>query len=54
MGLYPFAADCRGIVAVLWSVLSFFSDTAAENKAEARRDSEYQEQGDLFHNGEDE
>ena len=57
VGMWAFTRSpliAGGIVAVLWSVLSFFSDTAEENKAEARRDSEYQQQGDLFHNGEDE
>jgi hypothetical protein len=43
-----------GITAVLWSVLSFFSDTAEENRAARKRMDDFTESRDLFRNGNDE
>jgi hypothetical protein len=42
-----------GAVAMLWSVISFFKDEAAENRARIARASEYQVQSDIFRNGRD-
>lgn len=57
VGMWAFTKSpliAGGIVAVLWSVLNFFKDESAEKKAEAARAYEYQEQRDLFRNGDDE
>lgn len=42
-----------GVVALLWSVISFFKDEAAENRAEAARANEYRMERNLFRNGHD-
>lgn len=43
-----------GAVMVAWSVLTFFSDRADEKRAAVKFVDEYNEEGNLFRNGNDE
>jgi protein-S-isoprenylcysteine O-methyltransferase Ste14 len=43
-----------GAVMVAWSVLAFFSDTANEKRAAVKHVDEYNEERNLFKNGDDE
>lgn len=57
IGMWAFTKSpliAGGVVAVLWSVLTFFKDGAAEKEAMAAGQYEYEEQGDIFRNGDDE
>ncbi|MBY0355446.1 MAG: hypothetical protein K2Q12_06905 [Rickettsiales bacterium] len=43
-----------GVVAILWSVLHFFTDRAQEKRDERMKVEQYAPQTDLFRNGPDE